>query len=89
MVGELVGAAVVEILLGKGIGKAGGILAKTKTGAKLLEKADALKAATAVKIAEAFSDEDVNAKIVINLFGTCRQTAVFQKYNSKLRETFL
>lgn len=57
MVGELVGAAVVEILLGKGIGKAGGILAKTKTGAKLLEKADALKAATAVKIAEAFSDE--------------------------------
>ena len=53
MIGELVDAAVVEILFGK----AGIILAKTKTGAKLLEKADALKTATTAKVAEAFSDE--------------------------------
>jgi hypothetical protein len=57
MVGELVGSAVVEILIGKGIGKAGGILAKTKTGAKLLEEAGNLKKAGALKIAETFSDD--------------------------------
>lgn len=61
MVGELVGAAVVEILLGKGIGKFGSILAKTKTGAELLEKAKLLKSATTAKIAEAFSDEAASA----------------------------
>lgn len=43
MLGEVVGQAVVEILVGKGIGKAGGILAKTKAGAKLLEDASQLK----------------------------------------------
>jgi hypothetical protein len=57
MIGELVGSAVVEILIGKGIGKAGGILAKTKTGAKLIEEANNLKKAGALKIAEAFSDD--------------------------------
>lgn len=57
MLGELVGQAVVEILLGKGIGKAGGILAKTKTGANLIEKADQLKNTGLVKLAETFSDE--------------------------------
>lgn len=57
MLGELVGQAVVEILIGKGIGKAGGILAKTKTGAKLLEDASQLKNAGVLKIAETFSDE--------------------------------
>lgn len=57
MLGELVGQAVVEILIGKGIGKAGGILAKTKTGAKLLEEASNLKKAGALKIAETFSDD--------------------------------
>ncbi len=57
MLGELVGQAVVEILIGKGIGRAGGILAKTKTGAKLLEDASQLKQAGLVKIADAFSDE--------------------------------
>jgi hypothetical protein len=57
MIGELVGQAVVEILIGKGIGKAGGILAKTKTGAKLLEDASQMKKAGLVKIAEAFSDD--------------------------------
>lgn len=57
MIGELVGSAIVELLLGKGIGKAGSILAKTKTGAELIEKAKILKAATATKLAETFSDE--------------------------------
>ncbi len=57
MVGELVGSAIVEILLGKGIGKAGSILAKTKTGAELLEKAKTVKLATTAKVAETFSDE--------------------------------
>lgn len=57
MIGELVGQAVVEILIGKGIGKAGGILAKTKTGAKLLEEASNLKKVGLVKLAETFSDD--------------------------------
>lgn len=57
MIGELVGSAVVEILIGKGIGKAGGILAKTKTGAKLLEEANNLKKAGVLKLAETFSDD--------------------------------
>ena len=57
MVGELVGSAIVEILIGKGIGKAGGILAKTKTGAKLIEEADNLKKAGLVKLAETFSND--------------------------------
>ncbi len=57
MIGELVGSAVVEILIGKGIGKAAGILTKTKTGAQLLEKTKALRSATAIRIAETFSDE--------------------------------
>ena len=57
MVGELVGAAIVEILLGKGIGKAGSILARTKTGTEILEKAKAVKLATTAKAAETFSDE--------------------------------
>jgi hypothetical protein len=60
MVGELVGSAVVEILIGKGIGKAGGILAKTKTGAKLLDDAARLKNAGLLKLAETFSDEAAN-----------------------------
>jgi len=47
---------VVEILLGKGIGKAGSILAKTKTGAELLEKAKLVKTATAAKVADTFGD---------------------------------
>lgn len=53
MVGELVGSTITEVLLGKGIGKFAGVLAKTKTGTELLKKAKALKVAT---IAE-FSDE--------------------------------
>ncbi len=57
MIGELVGSAIVEILIGKGIGKAGSILAKTKAGAELLERAKIIKAATATKIAEKFTDE--------------------------------
>ncbi len=57
MVGELVGSAIVEILLGKGIGKAGSILAKTKTGAEIIEKAKVIKLATTAKVAETFSDE--------------------------------
>lgn len=61
MIGELVGSAVVEILLGKGIGKAGAILAKTKTGAKLLDDAARLKNAGALKLAETFSDEAAQA----------------------------
>ena len=61
MVGEVIGAAVVEILIGKGIGKAGSILQKTKTGAKILEKADNLKSVTVAKIAETFSDEAAQA----------------------------
>ncbi len=76
MIGELVGSAVVEILLGKGIGKAAGILAKTKTGAQILEKTNALRSATAVKIAGAFSDEAAEAasasarrKLATQLYG--------------------
>lgn len=61
MVGELVGQAVVEILLGKGIGKAGSILAKTKHGTEILEQAKLLKSATVAKIAETFSDEAAQA----------------------------
>ncbi len=61
MIGELVGQAVVEILLGKGIGKAGSVLAKTKTGAELLEKAKLVKTATVAKITESFSDEAASA----------------------------
>ncbi len=61
MLGELVGAAVVEILIGKGIGKAGSILAKTKTGAQILEKAKFVKTATVAKVAETFSDEAASA----------------------------
>ena len=57
MVGKLVGTLVTEILIGKGIGKVGGIIAETKTGAALVEKAKAVKLATAAKVAEAFSDE--------------------------------
>jgi hypothetical protein len=57
MIGEVVGQAIVEILIGKGIGKAGGILAKTKTGAKLLEEANNLKKAGLLKLAETFSDD--------------------------------
>lgn len=76
MVGELVGAAVVEILLGKGIGKAGSILAKTKTGAKLLENADALKTATVAKIAETFSDEAASAA-ANRLRGRLQQTVLY------------
>jgi hypothetical protein len=60
MIGELVGSAIVEILIGKGIGKAGGILAKTKTGAKLLDDAARLKNAGLLKLAETFSDEAAN-----------------------------
>lgn len=57
MVGELVGAAIFEILLTKGVGKFGAILEKTKTGAELMEKAKLLKSTTTAKIAEAFSDD--------------------------------
>ncbi len=53
----MVGSAIVEILLGKGIGKAGSILAKTKTGAEIIEKAKLVKSATVAKIAETLSDE--------------------------------
>lgn len=61
MLGELVGSAIVEILIGKGIGKAGSILAKTKSGAKLLDDAARLKNAGALKLAETFSDEAARA----------------------------
>ncbi len=60
MLGELVGSAIIEILLGKGIGKAGSILAKTKTGTEILEKAKLAKLNTAAKFAETFSDEAAN-----------------------------
>ncbi|HEX8734308.1 MAG TPA: hypothetical protein VF721_03225 [Pyrinomonadaceae bacterium] len=75
MIGELVGSAVVEILIGKGIGKAGSILAKTKTGAKLLEEAGNLKKAGLVKIAEAFSDEA--AEIAARRFRQKLQTQLY------------
>ena len=57
MVGKLVGTLVTEILIGKGIGKVAGIIAETKTGAALVEKAKAVKLAATAKAAETFSDE--------------------------------
>jgi hypothetical protein len=57
MIGELVGGAVTEFFIGKGIGKAAGILAKTKTGAALLAKAENTAVAVTAKVANKFSDE--------------------------------
>jgi Bacterial CdiA-CT RNAse A domain len=57
MIGELVGGAVTEFLIGKGIGKAAGILAKTKTGVALLAKAEKTAVAVTAKVANKFSDE--------------------------------
>jgi hypothetical protein len=56
MIGELVGGAVTEFLIGKGIGKAAGILAKTKTGAALLAKAENTAVAVTAKVVNKFSD---------------------------------
>lgn len=57
MVGELFGHAVVGVLVGKGAGAAGQVLARTKTGAAVLARAEQARAVVAARVAEAFSDE--------------------------------
>ncbi|NJM54181.1 MAG: HNH endonuclease [Blastocatellia bacterium] len=72
MMGHLVGSVVAGILIGKGAGELGSILAKTKTGAALMEKANLLKSAAVLKIAEKFSDSAANLarkRLVSSLVG--------------------
>lgn len=57
MIGHLVGSVVTGILIGKGAGELGNILKATKTGAALIEKANLLKSAAVIKVAEKFTDE--------------------------------
>ncbi len=61
MAGELVGQAVVEILLGKGAGRAAGILRQTRAGQTILNRADDVARQTGRAIAGAFSDEAAQA----------------------------